>query len=87
MKKRGLRKTQTGIVISNKMDKTVVVQVDRLVKHPTYKKYVRRRAKYTAHDENNACQMGDRVLIRETRPLSKTKRWQVSQIVEKAVIT
>ena len=87
MKNRGLRKTQTGIVISNKMDKTVVVQVDRLVKHPTYKKYVRRRAKYTAHDENNACQMGDRVLIRETRPLSKTKRWQVSQIVEKAVIT
>lgn len=87
MKKRGLRKTQTGIVISNKMDKTVVVQVDRLVKHPTYKKYVRRRSKYTAHDEKNACQMGDRVLIRETRPLSKTKRWQVSQIVEKAVIT
>jgi small subunit ribosomal protein S17 len=87
MKKRGLRKTQTGIVISNKMDKTVVVQVDRLVKHPTYQKYVRRRAKYTAHDENNACQTGDRVLIRETRPLSKTKRWQVSQIVEKAVIT
>jgi small subunit ribosomal protein S17 len=69
------------------MDKTVVVQVDRLVKHPTYKKYVRRRSKYTAHDESNACQMGDRVLIRETRPLSKTKRWQVSQIVEKAVIT
>ncbi|MGD8371646.1 MAG: 30S ribosomal protein S17 [Syntrophobacterales bacterium] len=87
MKKRTLRKTQTGIVISNKMDKTVVVQVDRLVKHPTYKKYVRRRSKYTAHDESNACQMGDRVLIRETRPLSKTKRWQVSQIVEKAVIT
>lgn len=87
MKKRGLRKTQTGIVISNKMEKTVVVQVDRLVKHPTYKKYVRRRSKYTAHDEKNACQMGDRVLIRETRPLSKTKRWQVSQIVEKAVIT
>jgi small subunit ribosomal protein S17 len=67
------------------MDKTVVVQVDRLVKHPVYKKYVRRRAKYKAHDENNSCQKGDRVVIRESRPLSKTKRWQVSQIVEKAV--
>ena len=85
MKERGLRKTQTGIVISDKMDKTVVVQVDRLVKHPVYKKYVRRRAKYKAHDENNSCQNGDRVVIRECRPLSKTKRWQVSQIVEKAV--
>ncbi len=85
MKKRGLRKTQTGIVISDKMDKTVVVRVDRLVRHPTYKKYVRRRARYTAHDENNTCQLGDRVVLRETRPLSKTKRWRVSQIVEKAV--
>jgi len=85
MKDRGLRKTQTGIVISDKMDKTVVVQVDRLVKHPVYRKYVRRRAKFKAHDENNTCQKGDRVVIRETRPLSKTKRWQVSQIVEKAV--
>jgi small subunit ribosomal protein S17 len=85
MKERGLRKTQTGIVISDKMDKTVVVQVDRLVKHPVYQKYVRRRAKFKAHDENNTCQKGDRVVIRETRPLSKTKRWQVSQILEKAV--
>ena len=85
MKERGLRKTQTGVVISNQMDKTVVVQVDRLVKHPVYKKYVRRRAKFKAHDENNTCQKGDRVVIRETRPLSKTKRWQVSQILEKAV--
>jgi len=85
MKERGLRKTQTGIVISDKMDKTVVVQVDRLVKHPVYKKYVRRRAKYKAHDESNSCQNGDRVVITECRPLSKTKRWQVSQIVEKAV--
>jgi small subunit ribosomal protein S17 len=85
MKERGLRKTQTGIVISDKMDKTVVVQVDRLVKHPVYRKYVRRRAKFKAHDENNTCQKGDRVVITETRPLSKTKRWQVSQIVEKAV--
>jgi small subunit ribosomal protein S17 len=85
MKERGLRKTQTGIVISDKMDKTVVVQVDRLVKHPAYRKYVRRRAKFKAHDENNTCQKGDRVVITETRPRSKTKRWQVSQIVEKAV--
>ena len=85
MKERGLGKTQTGIVISDKMDKTVVVQVDRLVKHPVYKKYVRRRAKYKAHDENNSCQNGDRVVIIECRPLSKSKRWQVSQIVEKAV--
>ncbi|UCG20062.1 MAG: 30S ribosomal protein S17 [Deltaproteobacteria bacterium] len=85
MKDRGLRKTQTGVVISDKMDKTVVVQVDRLVRHPVYKKYVRRRAKFKAHDENNTCQKGDRVVIRETRPLSKTKRWQVSQILEKAV--
>jgi small subunit ribosomal protein S17 len=85
MKERGKGKTQTGIVVSDKMDKTVVVQVDRLVKHPVYKKYVRRRAKYKAHDENNSCQNGDRVVIRECRPLSKTKRWQVSQIVEKAV--
>ncbi len=85
MKERGLRKTQTGVVISNQMDKTVVVQVDRLVKHPVYKKYVRRRAKFKAHDENNTCQKGDRVVIRETRPLSKTKRWRVSQILEKAV--
>jgi small subunit ribosomal protein S17 len=67
------------------MDKTVVVQVDRLVKHPVYRKYVRRRAKFKAHDENNTCQKGDRVVIRETRPFSKTKRWQVSQIIEKAV--
>lgn len=86
MKERGLRKSQTGVVISDKMDKTVVVQVDRLVKHSTYKKYVRRRAKYTVHDESNACKVGDRVVIRETRPLSKTKRWRVSQIVDKAVI-
>ena len=86
MKERGLRKSQTGVVISDKMDKTVVVQVDRLVKHSTYKKYVRRRAKYTVHDETNACKVGDRVVIRETRPLSKTKRWRVSQIVEKAVV-
>jgi small subunit ribosomal protein S17 len=86
MKKRGLQKTQTGVVISDKMDKTVLVQVDRLVRHPMYKKYVRRRAKYVAHDETNSCKVGDRVLIRETRPFSKTKRWRVSEIIEKAVV-
>ncbi|HYA03985.1 MAG TPA: 30S ribosomal protein S17 [Syntrophobacteria bacterium] len=85
MKKRGLQKTQTGIVVSDKMDKTVVVQVDRQVRHPMYKKYVRRRAKYTAHDETNSCKVGDRVLIRETRPFSKTKRWRVSEVLERAV--
>jgi len=86
MKKRGLQKTQTGVVISDKMDKSVVVQVDRLVRHPMYKKYMRRRAKYVAHDETNSCKVGDRVLIRETRPFSKTKRWRVSEIIEKAVV-
>jgi small subunit ribosomal protein S17 len=86
MKKRGLQKTQMGIVVGDKMNKTVVVQVDRLVRHPMYKKYVRRRAKYTAQDETNSCKVGDRVLIRETRPLSKTKRWRVSEILEKAVV-
>jgi len=86
MKKRGLQKTQTGVVISDKMDKSVVVQVDRLVRHPMYKKYVRRRAKYVAHDETNSCKVGDRVLIRETRPFSKTKRWRVSEVLVKAVV-
>jgi small subunit ribosomal protein S17 len=85
MKTRGIKREVSGTVISNKMDKTVVVQVERLVKHPLYKKYIRRRNKFTAHDKDNACQIGDRVKLIETRPLSKTKRWRVSQIVEKAV--
>lgn len=74
-----------GTVISNKSDKTVVVLVERLVKHRMYHKYVRRRSKFAAHDKDNACQIGDKVLITESRPLSKTKRWRVSDIVEKAV--
>ena len=74
-----------GTVVSNKMDKTVVVQVERLVKHRMYHKYVRRRSKFAAHDKENACKIGDQVLITESRPLSKTKRWRVSEIVEKAV--
>ena len=85
MKKQGMKRQLTGVVVSDKMDKTVTVQVERLVKHRLYKKYIRRRAKFTAHDANNACGIGDKVLITESRPLSKTKRWRVSEIVEKAV--
>jgi small subunit ribosomal protein S17 len=82
---RGKPKIREGVVVSDKMDKTVVVAVDRLVKHRQYKKYVRRRAHYKAHDETNACGVGDRVTIAETRPLSKQKRWRIQRIVEKAV--
>lgn len=71
--------------MSNKMDKTVTVKVERLVSHPTYKKYVKRRAKFAAHDQANACGIGDTVKITEARPLSKRKRWRVSQVIEKAV--
>jgi len=74
-----------GTVVSDKMDKTVTVMVERLVKHQLYKKYVRRRAKFAAHDEQNACRIGDKVLITESRPLSRTKKWRVSKIVEKAI--
>jgi len=81
---RGRAKAREGVVVSNKMDKTVVVVVQRLVKHPMYKKYVKRRAKYKAHDEQNRCGIGDRVVITETRPLSKDKRWRVRTILEKA---
>jgi len=82
---RGKPKVREGVVVSDKMDKTVVVAVDRLVKHRQYKKYIRRRAHYKAHDETNECSVGDRVTIAETRPLSKQKRWRVRSIVEKAV--
>ena len=85
MKKRGIKRQVVGTVISDKMDKTVVVQVERLVKHRVYKKYVRRRSKFAAHDGDNTSQIGDKVLITETRPLSRTKRWRVSKVVEKAV--
>jgi small subunit ribosomal protein S17 len=85
MKKRGMRRQLIGQVVSDKMDKTVVVQVERLVKHQLYKKYIRRRSKFAAHDETNSCRTGDRVLITESRPLSKSKRWRVSEIIEKAV--
>jgi small subunit ribosomal protein S17 len=85
MKERGIKRQVVGTVISNKSDKTVVVLVERLVKHRMYHKYVRRRSKFAAHDKENACKIGDKVLITESRPLSKTKRWRVSEIVEKAV--
>ena len=74
-----------GTVVSDKMDKTVVVRIERLVKHKFYHKYVRRRTKLAAHDEENSCKPGDKVMITESRPLSKTKRWRISKIVEKAV--
>ena len=75
----------TGTVVSNKMDKSIIVLVERLVKHRLYKKYVRKRSKFSAHDEGNTCQVGDKVLITESRPLSKTKKWRLSEIVEKVV--
>ncbi|MDD6102384.1 MAG: 30S ribosomal protein S17 [Clostridiales bacterium] len=81
---RNLRKTRVGKVVSNKMDKTVVVAILDNVKHPLYNKIVKRTYKLKAHDENNECQIGDRVKVMETRPLSKDKRWRVVEIVEHA---
>jgi small subunit ribosomal protein S17 len=81
---RGYRKVREGLVVSDKMDKTVVVEVEDRVKHPKYGKVLRRTKKYKAHDEQNACGVGDRVLLMETRPLSATKRWRVAEILEKA---
>jgi small subunit ribosomal protein S17 len=83
-KRRGVRKTRIGLVVSDKMDKTVVVEVKRLVAHPLYHKIIRRRARIKAHDAGNACQVGDKVLLVETRPLSRDKRWRVKEILEKA---
>ena len=79
------KKTLIGIVISDKMDKTVTVLVERLTQHSTYKKFIRKRKKFKAHDEQNACRIGDKVLIVESRPLSKDKHWRVREIIEKAV--
>lgn len=84
--KTSLRKTRTGTVLSNKMDKTVVVVVERLIHHPKYRKYIRRRNKFKAHDAQNACKAGDRVLIEESRPISKDKRWVVIKVLEKAAV-
>ena len=84
-KERGLAKTREGLVTSNKMNKTVVFSVSTKIRHKAYGKYVRRTNKYLAHDERNECQVGDRVLIVETRPLSRNKRWRVRTILEKAI--
>ena len=85
IKERGKRKIRVGVVVSNKMDKTVVIRMDQMVKHPTYKKYVKRKVTFKAHDEANACGVGDKVEVVETRPLSKDKCWRVRQIIEKSV--
>lgn len=84
MEERNLRKTRVGVVSSDKMDKTVVVTVKDKIKHTLYKKIVNRTIKFKAHDEKNECGVGDKVLIMETRPLSKDKRWRVVEIIEKA---
>ena len=84
MRERGKRKILTGVVWSDKMDKTVIVMVNRLVLHPIYKKYIRKRKKVKAHDEKNECRIGDKVLLIETRPLSKEKRWRVKEILARA---
>jgi len=81
---RNLRKTRVGMVVSDKMDKTVVVAIVDNVRHPLYKKIIKRTVKFKAHDEKNECRKGDRVQIMETRPLSKEKRWRVTEIIEKA---
>ena len=84
MEGRNLRKVRVGRVVSNKMDKTIVVAIENRVKHPLYKKIVDRTYKLKAHDENNECNIGDRVRVMETRPLSKDKRWRLVEIIEKA---
>ena len=85
MKQRGMKRQMIGTVVSNKADKTVTVLVERLVKHKTYHKIMRRHTRFAAHDERNDCQIGDKVMISESRPLSKFKRWRVVKIIEKAV--
>ncbi len=86
MEERNLRKVMIGTVTSNKMDKTIVVSVETSVKHPIYGKVVKRTYKLKAHDEENQCQIGDKVKVMETRPLSKDKRWRLVEVIEKAVI-
>jgi small subunit ribosomal protein S17 len=82
--KRKLRKVRVGTVVSDKMQKTAVVQIERLVKHPVYGRYVRRRKRFKVHDENNECRIGDVVSFMETRPLSKDKRWRFLEVIERA---
>jgi small subunit ribosomal protein S17 len=86
MEARGTRKKKVGTIVSDKMDKTVVVRVERLVPHDVYKKYVKRRGNYKAHDEKNEFRVGDRVEIVETRPLSKDKRWRVARLIERPAV-
>ncbi len=81
---RGNRKVRVGLVVSDKMDKTITVKVEDFIRHPLYGKRIKRSKKFKAHDENNVCSMGDRVRIMETRPLSRDKRWRLVEIVEKA---
>ncbi len=81
---RNRRKTRVGKVVSDRMDKTIVVSIERLVKHPQYGRYVRRRSKFKVHDEKNECRIGDTVRFMETRPISKDKRWRFVEIVERA---
>ena len=83
MENRAFRKTMTGLVVSNKMDKTIVVSIEYRMKHPLYKKYVKRTYKLKAHDQDNQCAIGDKVKVMETRPLSKDKRWRLVEILEK----
>ena len=83
MKERGVRKKMSGVVVGNSMDKTAVVIVNRLKKHSSYTKYIRRNSKYLIHDPQNKCQIGDKVRIVECRPISKTKRWQLLEIINK----
>lgn len=85
-KSRGIRKTKVGVILSDRMDKTVVVRVERTVLHPKYKKYTKRRANYKAHDEKNEYRIGDTVEIVETRPISRDKRWRVSKLIERPVV-
>ncbi len=82
--KRNLRKERVGVIVSDKMDKSIVVAVERKVKHPMYGKFVKKTSKFVAHDEKNECKMGDTVKIEETRPLSKTKNWRLVEILERA---
>lgn len=84
MEKRNLRKERTGVVVSNKMDKSIVVAVDRRIKHPVYRKFMKKTTKFMAHDEQNSCNIGDKVKIMETRPLSKDKCWRLVEILERA---
>ena len=85
MKKQGKKRQVIGTVVSDKMDKTIVVLAETLVKHQLYQKYIKRHKKFKAHDKDNTCRVGDKVIITESRPLSKTKKWRVSRVVQKAV--